>query len=242
MSCWRSTMLRKTSRERGPATEILRPLVANGGELHVEFRPQPLVAELHVLQDLGRVGGGGGDDKAILAEARGGAVVQHESVFAQHEAVARLADGEGLPAVGVKALQELGCVAHPAGRSCRASRRRKRPRSSERCAPRGSRSRASRPRRASRIPLRAQPIARLDEHGALLLRPRWEGGSRVGLKSLPRCVPASAPIATGVKGGRNVVVPVCGMVRAVNSAISARPVRRWRSCPGRWPCRAWCSA
>ena len=170
MSCWRSTTSRRTSRERGPATEILRPLLADRGELHVELRPQPLGAELHVLQHLGRVGGGGGDDVAVLGEARGGAVVQHQPVLAQHQAVARLADGQGLPAVGVEAVEELGRVralqvdlaerghiahadagAHGAHLAVDAAE------------PVGL--------AGPRIPLRAQPVARLDEHGAVLLRP-----------------------------------------------------------------------
>ena len=148
----------------------LRPLLANGGELHVEFRPQPLVAELHVLQDLGGVGGGGGDDEAILAEARGGAVVEHEPVFAQHEAVASLADCEGLPAVGIEALQELGCV-----RPLQVDLAERRDIAEAHARANGTHlaAHALEPIGLAglRIPLRAQPIARLDEHRALLLRP-----------------------------------------------------------------------
>ena len=224
MSCWRSTTPRRTSRELRAGEGILRPLLADRGELHVELRPQPLGAELHVLQHLRRVGRGGGDDVAVLGEARGGAVVQHQAILAQHQAVARLADGQRLPAVAVEAVEELGRVralqvdlaerghiahadarahrAHLAVDAARTSR-------SRRAADTIARAARRRPRRTRRRAPRAHPC---------------DGGSRVGRKSLPRCAPASAPMATGVKGGRKVVVPVCAMVLAVNSAISARPV------------------
>ena len=53
-------------------------------------------------------------------------------------------------------------------------------------------------------------IGRPRRSRALLLRPVMPAVSRVGRKSLPRWWPANAPIATGVYGGRSVVVPDLG--------------------------------
>ena len=152
----------------------LRPLLGDRAHRHVELRPQPLVAVFHVLQHLGGVRRRRRDDEAMLGQPRGGAVVEHEAVLAQHQAVARPADGEVGPGVGVDAVEELGGV-----RSLHVD-----------LAERGdiahADARAHGPHLAAhalqpvalagpRIPLRAQPIAGLDEHRALLLRPPVRG-------------------------------------------------------------------
>ena len=58
----------------------------------------------------------------------------------------------------------------------------------------------------------------------------------------PRCAPANAPIATGVYGGRRRVVPVSRDRAPGQRGEDREADRRWRSCPGRSPSRAWCSA
>ena len=151
---------------------ILRPLLADRGELHVELRPQPLVAELHVLQHLGGVGRGGGDDEAVRRPSR--EVVPSSStkpVLAQHQAVARPADGERLPGVGVEAVQELGRVR---ALQVDLAERGHVAHADARCAPRAPRGCTLSSQSVS--PGRGYHCARsqsagLDEHGAVLLRP-----------------------------------------------------------------------
>ncbi len=97
--------LQQLARAR-PRDRELRPLLRHRGELHIELRPQHLMTMLHVLVDRHRVGGGGGHEPVLLAEPCDRAVVHHTPVLAQHHAVARAADGERLPTVGVEALDE----------------------------------------------------------------------------------------------------------------------------------------
>ena len=58
--------------------------------------------------DLGCVRRRGGHEVVVFTEARGGAVVHHEPILAEHEPIAQAADGERLPAVDVDAVQDLG--------------------------------------------------------------------------------------------------------------------------------------
>jgi hypothetical protein len=67
-------------------------LLGHGCRLHVEFRPQHLPAIFEMLHHLGGVRGGGGHEEVVLGEPGRGAVVHHDAVLAQHQAVARLAD------------------------------------------------------------------------------------------------------------------------------------------------------
>ena len=74
-----STSAATTSRARGPAIGVLRPLLGHRDHLHVELRPEHLVAELEVLHDLDRVRRGRGHEVVVVGEARGGAVVERRS-------------------------------------------------------------------------------------------------------------------------------------------------------------------
>ena len=60
-----------------------------------------------MVQHAGGTAGRGGHEIALVGQARGGAVVEHHAVLAAHDAVARLADRQGLPAIGVDPVQEL---------------------------------------------------------------------------------------------------------------------------------------
>src|SRR5262245_65164122 len=64
-----------------------------------------------MLHDLDRVHSGGGYVVMVVCKARGGTVVEHEAVLAQHHAVARLADGERRESVGIDAVEEDSGVA-----------------------------------------------------------------------------------------------------------------------------------
>ena len=76
----------------GPCHAHRRPLVRDRCNRDPQFRPHHLQQKLQMAHHLGGLGRGGGHEKLCLADPRGSAVVQHDAVFAQHEAVARLAD------------------------------------------------------------------------------------------------------------------------------------------------------
>ena len=89
-----------------PGDRELRPLVGNGRQLHVEFGEQHLPAEFEMLHHRPGLGRGGGQEIMILGEPRRGAVVIDDAVLAQHQPVARLADGEVGEGVDVDAVEE----------------------------------------------------------------------------------------------------------------------------------------
>src|SRR6185369_7397620 len=62
--------------------------------------------EFEMLHDLDRIHRGRGHVIMVLLEARGGAVVDHEAVLAQHHAVAGLTDGERRESVAIDAVEE----------------------------------------------------------------------------------------------------------------------------------------
>src|SRR4029079_7862455 len=64
-----------------------------------------------MLHDLDRVHRGRGHVIMVRLEARGGAVVEHEAILAQHHAVAGLTDGERRESVGIDAVEEGAGVA-----------------------------------------------------------------------------------------------------------------------------------
>ena len=74
--------------------------------MNVEFRPQPLVAVLHVLEYFHRVRRRRGDEVVVLAKSRDGAVIHEDAVLAQHAAVTSLTDRKRLHAVHVDFIQE----------------------------------------------------------------------------------------------------------------------------------------
>ena len=84
----------------------LRPLVGHRGQLHVEFRKQHLPAEFEVLHDQPGLGRRGRQEIVIVGQPRGRAVVIDQAVLAQHQPVARLADGEVGEGVDVDAVEE----------------------------------------------------------------------------------------------------------------------------------------
>ena len=109
--------------------------------------------------------------KRSSAEPRGGAVVEHEAVLAQHQAVARPADGERWSRCWCRRGRGTSAASGPCTSILPSVETSQTPTR-----------RAHRPHLAvdalepvglagPRIPLRAQPVAGLDEHGALLLRP-----------------------------------------------------------------------
>ena len=152
----------------------LCPVLGDGAELRVEFRPEHLMTELQVLPYGAGVRGGGGDEVALGRDARDGAVVHHDAVLAQHQRVARAAHGERVQAVGVDAFEQGECV-----RALHLD-----------LAERGDIAHAHGVAHGGgfarygfqpvclaglREVLRAQPFARFDEHRAAALRPGMRG-------------------------------------------------------------------
>ena len=88
-----------------------RPMLGDGGQIDLEFAPLDLQQVLEGRHHLDRVGSGGGHYVVMLGEPRGGAVIEHETVFAQHDAVTYAPDGEVFPAVDVDAFEEFGGIA-----------------------------------------------------------------------------------------------------------------------------------
>ncbi len=88
----------------------LGPLIGDRDILHVELRPQRLVAELDMRHDAAGIGGGGGDEIMPGREMADGAVVEQEAVLAQHQAVARLAGLQGREAVAIEAVEQRGGI------------------------------------------------------------------------------------------------------------------------------------
>ena len=188
-----STSLRRTSRERGPAIENCAHCSLTDESCTSSSGHSHLVAELHMLQHLGGVGRGGGDDEAVLGQPRGGAVVEHEAVLAQHQAVARPADRELGPGVGVEPVQE------PAASAPCMSILPSVDTSHTPTLPRTVRTSRLTLSSQSVSPARGYHCARSQAPLSTNTAPcscaqRCDGGSRVGLNSLPRCGPASAPI------------------------------------------------
>ena len=65
---------------------------------------------LHPRQNGAGIGGGGGGEEFRLAQARGGAVIEDETIIAQHHAVAQPADFEGGERVAIQTVEEFGGV------------------------------------------------------------------------------------------------------------------------------------
>ncbi|MND84798.1 hypothetical protein D3C80_766970 [compost metagenome] len=82
-------------------------MVGNRGEVHLELRPFGLLVDLQPLQHAGRAASSGGHDEMVFADAGSYAVIEDHAVFLAHQAVARLADVELSPGVGVDAVEKL---------------------------------------------------------------------------------------------------------------------------------------
>jgi hypothetical protein len=85
---------------------ILRPLLGDRNHLHIELRPQNLLAEFEMLHHLNRIGRGGGHEIMVVGQPRRGAVVEHEAVLAEHQPVARLAERQRRESVGIDPVEK----------------------------------------------------------------------------------------------------------------------------------------
>ena len=94
----------------GPRDSVLRPSFSGRNQLHVHVGKQTLANEFHVAIDGQGIGGCGCDDEMILRQSPRRAIIQRNSVFAQHQPVTDLADGELCEPVAVNLVKEIGAV------------------------------------------------------------------------------------------------------------------------------------
>ena len=73
----------------------LCPSFGDGNKAQVPIRAIGLVDKVEVTHHEASRGSCGGQKKVVFAQARGGAIIQHMAIFAQHQAVANAADGQG---------------------------------------------------------------------------------------------------------------------------------------------------
>jgi len=83
-----------------------RPLLGCRGEPDRELRPLGLKIILHHREHPRGAAGGGRDVEAVRREPRDNAIVIHVAIIPQQDAVARPADGEGVPRVYIQAIHE----------------------------------------------------------------------------------------------------------------------------------------
>jgi len=88
----------------------LAVLVGDRGNAHFQLGPHGLQQIFEMRQHAACVGRGGGQKIMPLAEPRHGAVVEHDPVLAQHQAVAAPAGRKAGEAVAIDALEERGRV------------------------------------------------------------------------------------------------------------------------------------
>ena len=199
-----------------------RVVVGDRGEVHLQLRPFGLVVQLQPLQYAGGAAGGGGHDEVVVGQAGGHAVVEDHPVFLAHQAVARLADVELGPGVGVDPVEELPRV---------------RALDVDLAQGRGV-------EQADRLAHRAAFAGHGGVHVLAAARKyhgrfHWPTSSnsapfftcqacravkRTGSNRCPQWRPATAPKVTGVKFGRNMVVPVSAMLLPWARAAIARPL------------------
>ena len=188
------------SRASGPATANLRPVLGDRDHPHVPAPAKaPAGQNSRCAHHLPGGGGRRGHQEMALAEAGGGAVVHHDAVLAQHQAVAHPARLSASRWCWCRPDRESAPRPGPGCRSCRASRhRRPRPLSrtiatsrSQACAPGRSRPGAGNSRGDTRGPPRSS--ARRAR-----ARPGARGGEALRARSPSPCPPApSAAIETG---------------------------------------------
>src|SRR4029079_19315976 len=98
--------LREYVARAGTRDRILRPLLGDGCKLDARLRPQHLAPELKMLKHLGRIRRGGGDDVVRGPKPCSGAIVEHKTILAQHQAIARLALRKRRKLVDIDAVKE----------------------------------------------------------------------------------------------------------------------------------------
>ncbi len=201
------------------------PLVGDAGDLDRELRPDRLAVELHVRHHRAGIGGGGGDVERALAEARDGAVVEHDPVLAQHQRRSAPCRSAAAGAGCSRAGRGTGRHPGPGRRSCRAARRR--PGRPPRARVRASRSvAASRSSPARGIVARPPPQPGVDELGAGRDVPvvHRRQAQRPEVARRPRARRARRAPPARRAGGRW-SVPTAATGCSESPAISARPAR-----------------
>ena len=93
-----------------PTDRSDRPLLGDRGQINPQIRPFGLQPFLQPIKHGGGGAGGGGHVEMVLGQTRGHPVILDHAVIAEHQAVARPADRQFQPIVGIDAVQKLGRV------------------------------------------------------------------------------------------------------------------------------------
>ena len=101
--CQQRARLRTCNRKR-------RPLFCDGCRLHIKLRPQHLPRVIDVLHNLCSIQRCRREVEPVIGKARRCPVVHYESIFAQHHAIACLADGKCGKRVDVKTIEKMSGV------------------------------------------------------------------------------------------------------------------------------------
>ena len=218
-----------------------RPLLGRRGQPDLEVSEFGLEIILHMGEHARRAAGRRRHMEAVGRDARDDAVVHEETGLAQHEAIAAAADLELLEGVGVHALEKRrrvgaddldlaerrGVEQADAGAGRAAFARDRFVHRFVGAAENTRRaSKARRPRRRRRFPA-AQS---------------WIGVRRIGIEQV-----AARGSGEGAESHRRI-----GLAEGREADLGDRLLRArrrrwrarscWRACPGRSPCRSWCSA
>ena len=82
-------------------------LLRDRGQIDLQIGPFGLQVILQMHQHLRGIAGGGGHQEPVLRQPYRHAIVEHHAVLAQHQPIARLADAQFQPGIGIDAIQEL---------------------------------------------------------------------------------------------------------------------------------------
>ena len=230
-----------TSRARGPCTAIAAHCSVVEVQPDLEVGELGLQIVLHLGEHARRAAGRGGDVEAVGREAADDAVVDDEAGFAQHQAVAAAADLELGPGVGVDAVRGISAASGPTTSILPSVEASKMPTHCR--AARHSRATAS----CMSSPAAGKYQARFHRPTSSKTAPcsaaqSWIGVRRIGIEQV-----AARGAGEGAEGDRRVGRAEGGEADLRDGLRQRRGddgerVHVARSCPGRSPCRWWCSA
>ena len=89
----------------------LGPALGHRDHPHIPSRMMDLMAEIEMVHHRHRLCGCGGDQKMLLAQPCHRAVIHHEAVFAQHQAVTGAAHRQGRDQIAIDKIQKGGGIA-----------------------------------------------------------------------------------------------------------------------------------
>ena len=98
-------LLQKLARIR-PSNRILRPSFRGGNQLHIRVRHQALTHKFHVLIDRASFGCGRCHNEMIFRQTASRAIIHCDTIFAQHQTIAHLANSQFRKRIAVEFVEE----------------------------------------------------------------------------------------------------------------------------------------